>query len=280
MNPNRAALLASNLDSEVVINALEKMGYSVSVNGTKSLTLTTDPNRRDWRGMATFHVFIDSVNLKVSLDCGDSTVVAMVEPTSIRLAVKQALGLIPRAIVSSNPIEAAVMPLKNDAIKRASEYASERIKTALESLAANNWDVSIVAPRPDSLRTDRSMYLKMMAYNNFVVMITMSGAHHESHGYRLNAPNIRLKSISAEEKYINQCKQDAGDQYDKFVAKLVAKIGACDTATLQGNHVWGYSILTATSGAITEHWKTQQIINVSKNGLLFNQWPTRKVKQP
>ena len=43
--------------------------------------------------------------------------------------------------------------------------------------------------------------------------------------------------------------------------------------------MWGYSVLTVTKedGSV-ERWKTQQIMNISVLGLLFAQWPSRKMK--
>lgn len=81
------------------------------------------------------------------------------------------------------------------------------------------------------------------------------------------------------EKFIQAAKADAAAQYEAFVAKLQQKIGEVKNATLKGNHVWSYSILTVEKpDGTVEHWKTQMIINVSKLGKMFNQFPTRKVK--
>jgi hypothetical protein len=34
-----------------------------------------------------------------------------------------------------------------------------------------------------------------------------------------------------------------------------------------------------TKGGTVERWKTQQIVNVSRLGKLFNQWPTRQLQR-
>ena len=79
-------------------------------------------------------------------------------------------------------------------------------------------------------------------------------------------------------RFIKNSKEEAAAQYDAFVAKLIRKIGVVETAELTGNHVWSYSYLNVTKADGTkESWKTQMIVNVSKLGKLFNQWPTRKV---
>jgi hypothetical protein len=68
-------------------------------------------------------------------------------------------------------------------------------------------------------------------------------------------------------------------QYTAFIQKLEGKVGAHTAAALDGSHVWGFSILTVTKADGTvEKWKTEQIINVSVLGKVFNQWPSRKVK--
>jgi hypothetical protein len=96
---------------------------------------------------------------------------------------------------------------------------------------------------------------------------------------RMSDPHKRIASAAAEERFVAAAIELAATQYVAFVAKLVGKIGAVDSATLAGSHVWGYSILTVTkSDGSSERWQTQQIVNQSKLGTLFNQWPSRKVK--
>jgi hypothetical protein len=82
------------------------------------------------------------------------------------------------------------------------------------------------------------------------------------------------------ERIVSAARTDASAQYIAFVAKLIKKIGDdVVDANLSGSHVWGYSYLTITrASGSKECWKTQQILNVSVLGTVFNQWPTRKVK--
>jgi len=103
---------------------------------------------------------------------------------------------------------------------------------------------------------------------------------HVSGCRRNNDPEIIRISDDLVARFIKIAKEDAAIQYDEFVAKLVIKIGKVTDATLFGNHVWSFSILTVTKedGSI-EKWKTQMIVNISKLGKLFNQWPTRKMKK-
>ena len=80
------------------------------------------------------------------------------------------------------------------------------------------------------------------------------------------------------EEYVADARKDAAAQYDSFIAKLNAKIGPATVARLEGNHVWSYSFLFVETASGSQCWKTQMIINRSKLGKLFNQFPSRKVK--
>jgi hypothetical protein len=81
------------------------------------------------------------------------------------------------------------------------------------------------------------------------------------------------------ERFITRAKEDAAAQYDSYVQKLIGKIGEVTAASLDGDHVWGFSYLTVTlPNGKKEVWKTQMIVNISKLGKLFNQFPTRKMK--
>jgi hypothetical protein len=81
------------------------------------------------------------------------------------------------------------------------------------------------------------------------------------------------------ERLIKNGELDAVSQYDAFVWKLRGKIGDVTAATLTGNYVWDYSILTVTrEDGSTENWKTNMITNFSVYGKAFAQFPTRKMK--
>jgi hypothetical protein len=173
-----------------------------------------------------------------------------------------------------NPIEAAVMPLKEAAVDRAEQEAKKLIATVLKRLEEAGWDLDVVAPRPKG-NFSREAYAKASALVSLYSSVTTY-----VHGSRRpSEPNLRKASPEAEAKFIKNAREDAAAAYDAFVAKLVSKIGDVTTASLVGSHVWGYSVLTvAKADGSVERWKTQQIVNVSKLGKLFNQWPSRKVK--
>ena len=99
-------------------------------------------------------------------------------------------------------------------------------------------------------------------------------------GYRLRGePNLVKLSDEGCSRFIEQSAQDAALQYDAFICKLVSKVGEIVDASIEGDHVWGWSILTVTKAdGSKENWKTQQIRNYSVYGTPYLQWPTRIVK--
>jgi hypothetical protein len=87
------------------------------------------------------------------------------------------------------------------------------------------------------------------------------------------------RSEEAVQRFVKEAGTMASEQYTLFIRKLESKVGAHVSATLEGSHVWGFSELTVTKAdGSKEKWRTQQIVNVSVLGKLFNQWPSRKVK--
>jgi hypothetical protein len=173
-----------------------------------------------------------------------------------------------------NPIEQAVAPLKDAAVDRARKEATDLIERILKKLEENGWDLNLVAPNPRGTLS-RQDYIRAKSIRDLYQSVTT----YTKSSRRPDEPDIRARSVDAENRFIQESVKDAAFQYDLFVAKLVKKIGPVQSAELEGNHVWGYSILTVvlTSGEV-QRWKTQQIVNVSSLGKLFNQWPTRKVR--
>lgn len=174
-----------------------------------------------------------------------------------------------------HPVALAVEPLRADAVKRAREYAERNIEKVRVALAEHKGDRQSLAPYPNHRGLSRSEYNTQLSYYYLVRELTISTrsgsrSHHD--------PDPAMMSTEGMAKYIVKAEEAAEQQYTDFIIKLIAKIGDCISATIEGSHVWSYSILTVQKGEATERWQTHMIINVSKLGLLFNQWPTRKIK--
>ena len=178
----------------------------------------------------------------------------------------------------TNPITAAVMPLKDAAIGRAEREARDLIAHIWAKIVEAGRDLNAAAPYPNSLRDGRNAYI---AKKNRRALWSRLTKRDESvrATYRMNEPVIVVQNVEAEERFVSEMREQAGLQYDAFVAKLCAKIGDVVSAELSGSHVWGYSVLTVTKAdGSVERWQTQQIVNQSVLGTLFNQWPTRQLK--
>lgn len=175
----------------------------------------------------------------------------------------------------TNVIETAVAPMKAEAMNRAEKHARELVAKAAAELAQAGFDLNIVAPYPKSWGADSREYnVKLAKYRFFGVITTWRAA-----SYRMNEPHFADINAAKVEKLVADAREDAAFQYEAFVAKLNSKIGPATAARLEGNHVWGHSYLHVTTAAGEQQiWKTQMIINVSKLGKIFNQFPTRKVK--
>ena len=194
-------------------------------------------------------------------------------PVNTKKSAKEVFAEKVKELSTSNAIELAVMPLKVVAIERAEKEAKELIIRCTKILKDNGFDLNKVAPYP-SYKLNRNDYDIASSRYKLFRMFTRTRPYR-----KMNEPEICVIDVNLIKKFIELSKEDASAQYDAFVAKLICKIGKVSEAKLTGNHVWSFSILTVTKADGTvENWKTQMIVNVSKLGKLFNQWPTRKVK--
>ena len=170
-------------------------------------------------------------------------------------------------------IKAAVEPQKQESVNRMVARAAEYAAKQKEKLAAVGFDLQQLAPYPRAT-IGRRAYQEALSYRNFLETLTRPTQPVRSP----LEPNIRTWDEAKVAKYLDDVAKLAGQQFDAYVAKLTAKVGDVDDAEVTG-YVWNGSILRVTKpdGSI-ERWSTKQIINVSCLGLLFNQWPTRKLK--
>ena len=171
------------------------------------------------------------------------------------------------------PIAQAVAPLKADAEERARAAARTLIDKTWGELEAVGWNADAVAPAPHG-RMDRATYKQAQARRAFVMSITVSATPTIRHG----DPHVRLASEDAAARFVASCVADAAASFDAFVAKLQQKVGDHSAARMVVDGSWSYSVVEVETPAGTQRWKTQQIINVSGLGTVFNQWPTRLMK--
>lgn len=197
--------------------------------------------------------------------------VAQREKEAAKLAAKEKAKRDAMNKLLAHPVGAAVEPLRSATIERVGQEFDAYVARIAERVAKANGDIDVLAPQPNSRTDGRIEYKRKQA---------LRAAY-----YRICTHTGDYKAPIAvdQDKVVEACRAEmdnASAQYDAFIAKLVTKVGDdCTAASLAGTHVWGYSFLTVTKAdGSTEIWKTQQILNVSVLGNVFNQWPTRLVK--
>jgi len=175
-------------------------------------------------------------------------------------------------------VRQAVEPLRADAIERARQGAEEAIKNVHIALAAHEWNINAAAPYPRDLGGGLQFFAARVKHNLFHA-VTQQGP---ARGYQSNngtRPVYVVMDAERGQRYITQQMEQAAAEYDAFILKLINKVGDVTAAVLHGNHVWSYSTLIVTKPDGSKvAWRTQQIMNYSKNGKPFHQYPSRKVK--
>lgn len=175
-----------------------------------------------------------------------------------------------------HPVEEIVEPFRKDAIVRAKEVALKKIEVLKHDLNLYRFDRKAFAPYPNSMKMDMYHYQIALSKYKFVYYLTTgikcSINRTEPDYCVINEDNVN--------QFINDAMMNADQEYTAFITKLISKIGDCDSATISGSHVWDFSVITVHKGNNIEYWKTTMIVNVSKFGKLFNQFPSRKIKHP
>lgn len=174
-------------------------------------------------------------------------------------------------------IAKAVEPLRTEAMKRTEiEAVTVALDIAKQMLEHGN-KRNEFAPFPKSFHVSAAEFMSGQRTYRLVRMVTktVDGA------YSLEARKADLGEMSKSgvDYFVETARKNASLQYDAFIAKLESKVGEHISAELTGNHVWGNSMLVVTKAdGSVQKWKTQMIVNVSKRGKMFNQFPTRLVK--
>jgi hypothetical protein len=185
-------------------------------------------------------------------------------------------------VASREPVGAAVHALKAEAVAHAEQQARDRVARVLKGLAEAGGDQNAYAPYPRQ-RGWRMTPDEEAARDkhNFVGQITKPD---ESKGYQSystdpDRPYYRVPDEERIERFVNDHREMVAIQYDMFICKMVGKVGEVASAKLDGSHVWSYSFLDVIKpDGSGERWKTQQIVNYTKYGKPYYQWPSRIVK--
>jgi hypothetical protein len=164
----------------------------------------------------------------------------------------------------------AVLPLKLAAEQNAELRTREIAARVAEELAEVGGNLNKLAPEPEYISYANSQTLKYK-------MEMQTRAFYIGFSVRIGKTTKREVTAEHVEELVARAIRDAALQFEAFVFKLNDKINdPVLSASLAGNAVWTDSYLTVnTKNKGQQVWHTQMILNVSKYGKVFNQFPTR-----
>lgn len=183
------------------------------------------------------------------------------------------------SIAAKEPVGLCIHPMKIEAVDSMEKMVRERIENLLSKLAEHGGDIYKAFPYDDNFRNYSDENQNAKKLHNFVRRLTEDTEElieirkYHSRNYK------RVPHAEGIARVVQENRDMAAMNYDMFICKMVHKVGpGVDSASIEGSHVWGNSILTVKKGDVVERWHTQTIWNTSKYGLPFNQWPSRKMK--
>jgi hypothetical protein len=191
-----------------------------------------------------------------------------VKASDVKARTKAAKQAADEARNANDPVDQAVLPLKKMAMDRAEEGFREAVREAMIRAEAKGFDLEKIAPYPEPYeRTAHQVASLERAY--YLSICDFVG----NKGMRI------VMSPAKVEEEVAKARKMAAAQFEAYAAKLNVKIGdKVHTAVLAGNPWFGSHLTVVTENKGTQVWHTQMILNVSKLGKLFNQFPTRLKK--
>lgn len=200
-----------------------------------------------------------------------------VKTTTIRAAAKEVKQAKFSDMMSNMKVMVdALMTQIEDAKKMAGESAEKRVDSVWDRLEKKGWDMI------------GDMKMKNMMGGSPVVdeylMLTDEDPNSKEknketgESFKFNT-RFRKKSVEKKKKFVKLAIEQAEADYKEFVGKMVQKIGSSVVHADVKGHPWNNSILTIELADGTKQvWHTQMIINYSKYGKPFNQFPSRQKK--
>ena len=184
----------------------------------------------------------------------------------------------------NNVIAIALEPLREDAVRVARQKAERLTGKVYMHLIVHQWDLNAAYPYPwgGTKRMSIENYNQAKAKRLLAESLTVRDESKRT-SLRIGDPYFVVADDNRAKDFMDFNMLEASIQFDNFVAKLSRKVAQLSPVVgaeiTEHGDLWQFSILTCTheDGSVTK-WKTKQIINVSKHGKLFNQWPTNQVK--
>lgn len=168
-------------------------------------------------------------------------------------------------------------PMRASTIEVAENRTRARANAVYSRLVACGWDILAAYPLPNA-NMSRDAYQMANAAHLFARSVTRIVAPNKSR--RVGEPLIVAACLASLDLVVADERRAADEAFDSYLIKLAGKTGPVASATLNASggpeNVWTYSVLKVTRpDGSTAVYTTQRIINVSKLGKLFYQWPTR-----
>jgi hypothetical protein len=151
----------------------------------------------------------------------------------------------------------ALESVKQDVINTYADYAGRQIETIKATLIENGMDMKAAYPDRDSRQTPEAIT--------------------DATGSTVQGHYTRKFSAQKEAEYIEMNKESAAFSFASYIEKMAMKLGDKGIVKVSfDGRIWNRCAVTITcdDGSVTT-LDTQIIVNTSKNGKLFNQWPTR-----
>jgi hypothetical protein len=173
--------------------------------------------------------------------------------------------------------------LVNVLVEHLEEYAARAVKMAGEQYDANmdflkkhDWNLDKAAPLTDGEPSWSDKGRRERERREWFLSLT------EANGTETNKRTgdkiIRKASAKIKKAYQDESERNARASYMAWVQKMIEKIGKPVVKAKATGNPWNGSVLEVeTDDGGTQRWKTQMILNTSKYGKLFNQFPSRKM---
>lgn len=167
---------------------------------------------------------------------------------------------------SSSLVEVLMKDIE-DFVAQAEKRGMDHYENIVKRLESFDMNLDEMAPRPN-IKMSGGRYKAAENYRAFINSL-----------FDVDVEPILKKSITKRNRYINLIKEQARADYMAWISKMIEKIGKpVVSATATGNPWRDSRLLVNTNDGEEQIWHTQMIINTSKFGKLFNQFPSTRKK--
>jgi len=218
------------------------------------------------KGDSAFHPYILAINEAYDAVSPYLEITEQLKPLIIKVTQKRAQQHKKEAQTLAKKVDeskALVNVLKDNIdefAKRGRDVAEKEFETWMDRLEKNDWNLDKLFPLVGSNRDAK----------NYVRSIT------DAQG---NAKQYRKRSEASKERILTNAEEDARESYMAWVYKMIQKIGKPVVEAEVTGNIWVNTLIIARcNDGEEQRWNTKMIINRSKYGKLFHQFPSRRVK--